>query len=294
MIDEKKGFRLCPNAQGTLDIDFSSYFKDLYAKSYKELSSEEEIELVSRAQNGDKEAFDNMICYNLKLIFKIANKYNFLADEDDLIQEGAIGIIRAVMNFDIEKENKFSTYAVVCIRRRMLDLIQETYGDLYYGRGRVSKLFQLRKIMKTHSGLSKEKLKELAMQEMKIAAVTFDKLYLDLQMQCVSLDEPFKSKKTENSVGLRETIADNALSPEEQVVQEMSAQELKEAVDKYLTAKQRLYVILHYGLSDGEPMGYQEIAEKYGMSRQAVHSAVGLGCERLLERYFKYKRPDDI
>ena len=82
----------------------------------KVLSNDEMVELFKRYQSGDMKAHDDLISGNLKLVLSILRKYNNRVDNmDDLFQVGCIGLIKAIDNFDLSHEVKFSTYAVPMI-----------------------------------------------------------------------------------------------------------------------------------------------------------------------------------
>ena len=95
-------------------------------------------ELIVKAQDGDKQALDELVNDNLRLIYKIAkqingrNVPNFQANFDALLQEGAIGLIKAIRGFDVSRGFKFSTYAYPKIRGEMLKCLRDTNETMAY------------------------------------------------------------------------------------------------------------------------------------------------------------------
>lgn len=99
--------------------DLDVFFNDI--RKYKELSNEKEIELITLAQSGDNKAKDAVINSNLRFVVSIAKHYNGLGlDVLDLINEGAIGLQNALNEFDVNKGNKFISFAVTYIRQQIM------------------------------------------------------------------------------------------------------------------------------------------------------------------------------
>jgi RNA polymerase primary sigma factor len=104
------------NKKDKLTIDYSKY----------EVLQHEKIQkLFEDYKNGDKKAFDMLIQHNLKLVASIARKYKNYGNVEDIIQEGNLGLIRAVQKFEVERGNKFSPYAVWWIRQSILQALAE-------------------------------------------------------------------------------------------------------------------------------------------------------------------------
>ena len=101
------------------DLDnFTRYHKDL--SSFDPISKEEEIELSNRIQNGDEDAFNDLVQANLRLVILIAGEYEGLGLSSlDLISEGNLGLVKAARRFDVSKDVKFSFYAGLWIRQHI-------------------------------------------------------------------------------------------------------------------------------------------------------------------------------
>ena len=108
------------NAEKTpSDLDnFTRYHKDL--SGFDPISKEEEIELSNRIQNGDEDAFNDLVQANLRLVILIAGEYEGLGLSSlDLISEGNLGLVKAARRFDVSKDVKFSFYAGLWIRQHI-------------------------------------------------------------------------------------------------------------------------------------------------------------------------------
>lgn len=90
------------------------------------LSKEEELYYLKRSKNGDLEARNTLVEYNLRLVAHIAKKYNnFERDMDDLLSIGTIGLIKAINTYDMEKGNRLVTYASRCIENELLMMLRQ-------------------------------------------------------------------------------------------------------------------------------------------------------------------------
>ena len=114
--------------QGT-DV-INSYLSDV--RKYKVLSEDEERELLIKAKNGDRKAQDELILRNQRYVYSQAKIY--ATNEDDImdyVQEGNIGLIEALSQFDVEKDNKFLTYARWYIKQKMNRYMEEMHDIVY-------------------------------------------------------------------------------------------------------------------------------------------------------------------
>lgn len=111
------------------DVNLAEYLGE--QKPRKLLTSEEECSLSRRARRGDTEARDHMIMANVRLVFSTARRYSHLGFPfEDLIQEGMIGLMKAVEKFDPDAGCRFSTYSMWWIRQRMQRMVGEQHGQV--------------------------------------------------------------------------------------------------------------------------------------------------------------------
>lgn len=273
----------------TLDVEVEGFVDDavkLYIQEiikYPLLNREEEYKVAVKAVSGDKEASQFLINSNLRLVVSIAKRYlGSGMPLLDLIQEGNIGLMKAVEMFDPEKGYKFSTYATWWIRQAITRSICNS--------SRIIRLpvhaFELsRKI----NNYKKEYLqahgevpdKETICKDLKIATVTYESL-TNFNTEVVSLSTPV-GEDEESS--LEEFIPDSAKSVEDESDLNNLRSDLMESMKDVL--KKREYEVLYYryGLDGGGPRTLEDVGKMFGVTRERIRQI-----EAKAERRLKYSR----
>jgi RNA polymerase primary sigma factor len=252
------------------------------------LSARHEVALSRRARSGDPEARRKLIERNLRLVVSVAKRYRgYGLPFEDLIQEGNLGLMKAVERFDPELGNRFSTYATWWIRQT----VQRAISD----KGRTVRLpaymgEKQRRLTRTRGELASELGREPTDEELadRLGWTGEEARFAMLALpDATSLDGPVGAEG--DTVGLVELLVDERASRvAEEVVEEAEKALLYEALAR-LPERSRRVLVRRYGL-DGESATLRELAEELGVSHERVRQ-LQRDAERRLRSFAKAAPP---
>lgn len=228
------------------------------------LSPEEERELAKKCAQGDEEAIRRMVSANMRLVVAIARRYyNGTVPMQDLIQEGAIGLLTAAKKFDYTRGYRLSTYASKWIRQGVTRCAINNHSAV---RMPVHMVEQIHKVTKVQARLRQSLDREPTLEEIGAECdLSADKVsqLLQLQPELLSLDAPIDEK---DAVG---SLVEDVRTP--QPLQTLVSRELLEQMGllmAQLTERQQRILRMHYGMEDDKCHSFEEIGNVLGISKE--------------------------
>ena len=268
-----KTTRLPPSAQTPLE----TYLREINETAL--LSAEEEKELANRIENGDSNARDRMVRANLRLVVNIARAYtNKGLPIQDLIEEGNLGLLRAVEGFDPDMNTRFSTYASYWIKQSIKRALINTAKTIRIPAYMVELLSKWRRATAKLDGelgrtpTQEEVAKELGLPKKKLSIV---KTAIHLYNMTPQTDDD------DGGWQMSDMVADErAKGPEDELLDTDNLKHVYRMLDT-MDPREATILRMRFGLDDAEPRTLKEIGESLGLTRERVRQIESEALKRL-------------
>lgn len=285
MLDFNKDAEDILKKYGTVRSDtydsIQMYLKEI--GQYPLINAHEEKELAKRIQLGDEEAKNLLAKANLRLVVSIAKKYaNRSPDLTllDLIQEGNLGLFKAVDKFDWSKGFKFSTYATWWIRQSITRALADQSRTIRVPVHMVETIAKYKQVVRRlFQDLGREPLPEEIATEMGIEP---EKVYMieKIDQNTVSLDAPVGDDGDDKSMFGDFIPDDKILSPDQESSRRILADQVNEILSD-LSEKEREILALRHGLNDGIQHTLEEVGKMFGVTRERIRQIEAKAHEKI-------------
>lgn len=286
---EKKGKKLLV---GKID-PIQMYLREIGKSSF--LSAKEEKELAKKIEHGDEEAKNRLALANLRLVVSIAKKYVGRSPNLtmlDLIQEGNLGLFKAVKKFDWRRGYKFSTYATWWIRQSITRALADQARTIRIPVHMIETISKYTKVRKSLlQELGREALAEEIAAEM---GLEVDKVHhiRKIAQKAVSLETPIGEDKDKQDSVLAEFIKDDkTIAPNTEAARKLLKERFRE-ISSELTPRELKILAMRFGLEDGTMHTLEETGEEFGVTRERIRQIQAKALEKL-RRHTDLKKVKD-
>lgn len=251
---------------------------------YPLLNAQEERDLAKRITEGDLEAKNLLARANLRLVVSIAKKYASRSSDLsllDLIQEGNLGLFKAVDKFDYTKGYKFSTYATWWIRQAITRALADQSRTIRIPVHMVETIAKYKQIVRRlEQDLGRDPMPEEISAEM---GVDVEKVYQieQINQETLSLEAPISSSDDDDASARGDFVADHSLpTPDQETAHRILVEQLHEILGD-LTPKERKILAMRHGLEDGIYHTLEEVGQEFGVTRERIRQIEAKALEKI-------------
>ena len=254
---------------------------------YGLLTPDQEKDLARRAIAGDTYARDQLVVHNLRLVVSIARSYynNFLSF-DDLVQEGNLGLMRAVEKYDPDKGFRFTTYASWWIRQSIVRAIADNGHAI---RVPVHLRSDMQRIIRMKSQFIQEKGCDPSIEEIVTMTGLPEQRVRNAISYNRSVDSLDRAIDDEGITSLKDFVPDTkSRTAEEQLEMRLLTEEVKETIDECLNEREREIILCRFGFQERKST-LQELGERFGLTRERIRQLERNALKKLERAMYRKK-----
>lgn len=279
-----KSFKLTKSITDRSEKSIEKYFAEV--SKYSPLTPEEEFDLSAKIKKGDRKSFEKLVNSNLRFVISVAKKYQHNGlDLPDLINEGNLGLIKAVDKFDSSRGFKFISYAVWWIRQSILESIANNGKSIRIPSNQITSIQKINKITKEF-----EQNNDREPTEEEIAEIMDEDIYkismlLRNSNKVASLDASLSGDNDDDSgFSLYNIISLNEENNIDSLMDKDSLLKDLETVLSTINPRQKEIILMYYGLLGYPKMTLEEIGEYFNLTRERVRQIKDTGIKMLRHR----------
>jgi RNA polymerase sigma factor (sigma-70 family) len=259
-------------------MNISNYLKEI--SHYPLLTKEEEIKFALSAQSGDESAKDRLVTSNLRLVVSIAKKYIHIGIPVlDLIQEGNIGLIKAVYKFDTSMGKRFSTYATFWIKQSILRYISSNKGVIRYPTYIYDNISKINKFIREYKSANNSiPSREIIAKNLEFKEKDVEKYLHIFELSLNSLEESYGENGDLHSIIPSDDVF------EEKIITESVNEELIDNL-KILSSKERDVIINRFGLFNKNTLTLEEIGNNLNLTRERIRQIQMKAIDKLRDKF---------
>jgi RNA polymerase primary sigma factor len=253
------------------------------------LTVEEEIQLAARIKNGDEAAREHMIRANLRLVVKIAREYeNFGLPLLDLVNEGNIGLMKAVDRFDPAKGGKFSTYGCYWIKQGIKRALANQSKVIRLPVHVQERLFKMRKTQhKWQEIYGRNPDRDELSQELGLG----NRIIQRMERACISMNSLDAPLGDDDSTRLGDIVKDDSMHTAFEEFDQKMMHGLVRDMLSSLNKRELTIIEERFGLDGRADKTLEEIAEKFGLTRERIRQLQNIALSKLREQFEEIDRP---